>query len=70
MNNRFKNPYFWTGLVAIIIASSGIEVSELTTWSVLADKLVGIVQNPLTLASVGMAVLGVFVNPTTKGIKD
>ena len=70
IEKRYKNPYFWTGLIGIMIAASGIDVTMLTDWPAVGQAIVDVVMNPLAIVAVGMAALGVFVNPTTKGIKD
>ena len=70
MNNRFKNPYFWFGLVGVICAAANISFESLTSWEILYEDLMNILANPFLLGSVIVAVVGVFVNPTTKGLKD
>jgi len=70
MKNRYTNPYFWVGLVAVMIAASGMNVETLTSWQLLGDALLSIVMNPVTFVAVCLAALGVIVNPTTKGLKD
>lgn len=68
--SKYKNPWFWIGLISIMIAASGVDFSQAVTWSILWQSLISIVQNPVTLLAVILAGLGVFVNPTTKGFKD
>ena len=70
MNNRFKNPYFWFGLAGVICAAANISIESLTSWEILYENLMNILANPFLLGSVIVAVVGVFVNPTTKGLKD
>ena len=70
MNNRFKNPYFWFGLAGVICAAANISFESLTSWEILYENLMNILANPFLLGSVIVAVVGVFVNPTTKGLKD
>ena len=70
MNNRFKNPYFWFGIAGIICAAANISFESLTSWEILYENLMNILANPFLLGSVIVAVVGVFVNPTTKGLKD
>lgn len=70
MNNRYKNPYFWFGLVAVVFTAMGVSVETLTSWSALKNSFVDLISNPFLLGSVVVAVTGVFVNPTTKGLKD
>ena len=70
MNNRYKNPWFWIGLVGVILTAVGVEPSTLATWDSVWGLCVEAVSNPFMLATVTMAVLGVFVDPTTKGLGD
>lgn len=70
MNNRFKNPYFWFGLIGVICAAANISFESLTSWKILHENLMSILANPFLLSSVIIAVVGVFVNPTTKGLTD
>ena len=68
--NRYRNPYFWFGLVAVIISASGIDPESLTEWSLVGTAFLSIVSNPVKLVAVVVAITGVFVNPTSKGLKD
>ena len=67
---RFKNPLFWVSLAGVILTAMGIEPSLLTSWSAVWSALKELVSNPYMLASVALAVLGVFIDPTTKGVCD
>lgn len=67
---RFKNIYFWLGLVGIIFSSAGVDFATLTNWKLLLDSILGILNNPVAVMSVTMAVVGVFVDPNTPGLKD
>lgn len=70
LKERFKNPYFILGLVGIIFSAAGIDFESLTNWSILWQNVLGILNNPYLLMSVVMAVLGVFVDPSTEGFRD
>ena len=70
MNNRFKNVGLWIGLIGIVLTAAGIDPATLTSWDVLANNLLEIIRNPYMIVSVVMAVVGVFTDPTTPGIKD
>jgi bacteriophage holin len=67
---RYKNPWFWVGLGGIILTSLQVEASSLTTWASVGDLILKTVSNPFLLGTTGMAVLGVFINPTSKGLGD
>ena len=70
IKDRFKNPFFILGLFGIIFSAAGVNVETLTNWSLLWESILGILGNPFLLASVIAAVLGVFVDPSTKGLRD
>lgn len=70
MNNRFKNPYFWIGLIGIMFSAAGIDLKTLTSWDILLTNILNILNNPFLLISVIMAITGVFIDPTTQGAKD
>lgn len=67
---RFKNVWFWTGLIGVILAAAGIDATTLTSWNALFNSIMGILRNPYMLGSVALAAIGVFVNPNTPGLKD
>ena len=68
--NRFKNIGFWIGIIGVVLTATGIEPSTLTSWNVLFDSLMEVIKNPYMIATIIMAVVGVFTDPTTPGIKD
>ncbi|WP_338658810.1 phage holin [Paraclostridium sordellii] len=70
MKNRVKNPYFWLGLTGVIFSSVGIDFKTLTSWNLLANALLDILANPVAVVAVIAALIGVFVDPSTKGLKD
>lgn len=67
---RIKNPWFWVGLVGIVLTAMGVSPEMFTSWSAVGNSLLELVQNPFMLGSVAIAVLGVFVDPTTSGVGD
>lgn len=70
MKNRLKNPYFWLGLGGVIFSSSGVDFNTLTSWNLLGEALLNILANPVAVVAVAAAIIGVFVDPSTKGLKD
>lgn len=70
MKNRLKNPYFWLGLGGVIFSAAGVDFKTLTSWSLLGNTLLDILANPVAVVAVAAAVIGVFVDPSTKGLKD
>ncbi|MBQ1938487.1 MAG: phage holin [Bacteroidales bacterium] len=67
---RFKNPWFWVGLVGVVLSAMGVSAEMFTSWGAVWDAIVNLFSNPFVLGSVVLAVLGVFVDPTTAGIGD
>ena len=67
---RFKNTWFWVGLCGTILAAMGVSPEMFTSWGAVLEAVVNLFSNPFMLVSVFLAVLGVFVDPTTSGISD
>lgn len=68
MREKFKNPYFWLSLVALIFAAAGIEFEQLTSWPLLGQALWSIVQNPVSVVAVITAFLGIWNDNSTQGL--
>lgn len=67
---RLKNPWFWIGIVSICITAIGIDPQSLTSWEAVGACVVDVLRNPVQLVTVVLAVLAVFIDPTTAGIGD
>lgn len=67
---RFKNPYFWIGLVGVLLSAMGVSPEMFTSWDAVEETFIQLVSNPYMLCSVFIAGLGVFIDPTTKGAGD
>lgn len=67
---RFKNPWFWVGIIGVILTATGMDPAMFTSWGALWDAILGVLKNPFLLGTAALAVLGVFVEPTTKGLTD
>lgn len=67
---RIKNPWFWIGLLGVIFTAMGVSPEMFTSWNILWENILDLVQNPFMLGSVAVAILGVFVDPTTVGVGD
>ena len=70
MSKRIKNPWFWVGLIGIVLTAIGVDPSTLTSWAAVADTFMNVIKNPFMLVTAAMAVIGIFVDPSTAGIKD
>ncbi len=67
---RFKNPWFWLGLFGIVLTSMGVSPEMFTSWDLVIDAAQKLIANPFMLGSIALSLLGVFVDPTTKGLGD
>ena len=67
---RFKNPYFWLGLIAVILAAVGAEVEMFTSWVILFEKIKALLGNPFLIGCTVVAVIGYLNDPTTSGLSD
>lgn len=67
---RMKNPWFWISLVGVILTAMGKSPETFTSWGAILVALTELLQNPYLLGSVTLAVLGVFIDPTTEGLQD
>ena len=67
---RIKNPWFWVGLIGVFLAAIGVTPEALTSWQAVYEMLAAFVQNPAAIGAAVMAILGLFVDPTTAGLKD
>ena len=67
-NPKFKNPWFWLGLVSIIFGSAGVDMNTLTSWNALGQAVLGILQNPVAVMAVIGSILGVFNDNGSKGL--
>lgn len=68
MNEKFKNPYFWLSVFALIFSASGIDFQTLTSWQLLLQALIDILMNPVAIVAVITAFLGIWNDNSTKGL--
>ena len=62
---KFKNPYFWISALAVIFSASGVAFEDLTSWNLLGEALIGILNNPVSILSIIIAWLGIFNDNST-----
>lgn len=67
---RVKNPYFWIGMLGVILTAMGVSPEMFTSWAAVGNQLLEFISNPFMIGSVISAVLGVLVDHTTSGISD
>ena len=68
--NRFKNPYFWFGVVAVILTAMDVTPESLTSMEILLEEFKNLITNPYKMGLVIVAVTGIFVEPTSTGLLD
>lgn len=67
-NPKFKNPMFWISLIAVIFAGADIDMNTLTSWDLFFNAILNILNNPVSIISVIVAIIGVFNDNSTKGL--
>lgn len=65
---KFKNPYFWLGIIAIVFATANIDIDELTSWKLLFDAIISIGNNPSVLLYIFINILCVWNDNSTPGM--
>ena len=65
---KFKNPYFYLGIVAVVFSAAGVDIATLSSWPLLAAALLSIVNSPFTLLCVILALLAMFNDNSTSGL--
>lgn len=70
MKNRFKNPWFWIGIGAIALTAIGVDPTTFTSWEAVSDSIMAVLSNPFQLGTMVLAILAVFVDPSTAGFTD
>ena len=58
------------GVVSIIITAIGLDPTTMTSWGAVLDAVEAVLRNPVQLVTAVLAVLAVFVDPTTAGLTD
>ena len=66
--SKLKNPYFILSCIALVFSASGVDFNELTSWPLLLNALLGIVNNPVSVIAVVTAFLGIWNDNSTKGL--
>lgn len=67
---RMKNPWFWVGVASVAITAIGVDPQTFTSWSAVWNGAVSVLSNPVQLCTMCLAVLSVFIDPTTAGVTD
>lgn len=67
---RMKNPWFWVGVISVAITAIGVDPQTFTSWAAVWEGIKGVLSNPVQLCTMCLAVLSVFIDPTTAGLND
>ena len=43
---RMKNPWFWVGIVSVMLTAIGAEPSMFTSWEILREQIMAVLGNP------------------------
>ena len=65
---KLKNLYFWLSIVGLLFASAGIDFNTLTSWQLLGEALLSILNNPVSVVAVLTALVGIWNNNDTPGL--
>lgn len=66
INPKFKNPVFIAGIIAVLFGSAGVDFQTLTSWHLLFEAIIGILQNPVSIMAVVVALYAQWNNNDTK----
>jgi phi LC3 family holin len=67
---RVKNPWFWVGVFSVAITAIGVDPQTFTSWAAVWEGIKAVLSNPVQLVTMCLAVLSVFIDPTTAGVTD
>lgn len=67
---RMKNPWFWVGVLSVAITAIGVDPQTFTSWAAVWEGIKAVLSNPVQLVTMVLAVLSVFIDPTTAGLSD
>ena len=70
MKVRVRNPWFWVGVVSVAITAIGVDPQTFTSWAAVWEGVKSVLSNPVQLCTMCLAVLSVFIDPTTAGLND
>lgn len=68
MKEKLMNPYFWLSVVGLIFSASGIDFNTLTSWQLLGQSLMSVLNNPVSVVAVITALLGIWNDNSTPGL--
>ena len=69
-NPKFRNPYFWLSVIALVFSASGVDFEQLTSWQLLGQALLSIANNPVSVVAVVTGLLGIWNDNSTQGLDN
>ena len=67
---RMHNPWFWVGVGSVALTAIGVEPMTFTSWGAVWDGIKSFASTPVHLTTMCLAILSVFVDPSTSRITD
>jgi len=67
---RLRNPYFWIGVIAVLILAVGVDVTTLTSWKMLWAEVHEFISSPFLVGTALVALVTTYIDPSTGGLKD
>lgn len=67
-NEKLRNPYFWLAVFALIFSAGGVDFETLTSWKLLFEAVLGILNNPVSCVAIITAMLGIWNDNSSKGL--
>ena len=67
---KLKNPYFYLSVVGLIFSASGVDFTQLTSWNLFWQALLGIIENPVCVVAVITALLEIRNDNSTKALDE
>ena len=69
-NPKFRNPYFWLSVIALVFSASGVDFEQLTSWQLLGQALLSIANSPVSVVAVITGLLGIWNDNSTQGLDN
>ena len=67
---RAKNPFFWISLGSVVLTAMGMKPEMFTSWDIVIEQIKNLFSNPFLLGTTIFSVIGVIMDPTSRGIRD
>ena len=61
---------FWISLGSVILTAMGVCPEMFTSWGMVISHIKGLFSNPFLLVTTIISIIGVFMDPTSKGLLD